>query len=89
VNAKDEIRKAIADKLAIIGTKVTLKELRKNNISKIFMSKNCPEDVKEDFEKYASLNEVKIEYLTENNESLGMMCQKPFMVSILGLKRAN
>ena len=80
-----ELREALKQKnKVIIGTEKTLKLLKKGQLTIVYMSSNCPNHVKQDVEHYAKLHEIKIIKLNESNEELGVICKKPFSISILG-----
>ena len=80
-----ELREALKQKnKVIIGTEKTLKLLKKGQLTIVYMSSNCPGHVKQDVEHYAKLHEIKIIKLNESNEELGVICKKPFSISILG-----
>lgn len=70
----------------VIGTQRTLKKLKMNEIKKIYVSSNCPKDVLEDIEHYAKIYKVPLIKLNESNEELGVICRKPFFISILSLE---
>lgn len=80
-----ELKEALKQKnKVIIGTEKTLKLLKKGQLTSIYLSSNCPSHVKQDVEHYAKLHEIKVIMLKQSNEELGVMCKKPFSISILG-----
>ncbi|MBW3010719.1 ribosomal L7Ae/L30e/S12e/Gadd45 family protein [Candidatus Woesearchaeota archaeon] len=78
----DELKERIEKKLVTIGTESTLKNLREGNLEKVFITKNCPEDVREDIKDFSE--EVEIVELDKTNEELGVMCKKQYAISVLG-----
>ena len=80
-----DIRKLVAAKKVVIGTKQTLAGLRKGNIIQVFVAKNCNEKTKETIDYYHKLNAFEIIQLDVTNEDLGVMCKKQFGISILGV----
>lgn len=80
-----EIKKLLGDRKLIIGADRVLKALRNNNMTKVFVSSNCPENTLSDIKHYAGLNDVKVEELGIPNDELGVVCKKPFSVSTLGI----
>jgi len=80
-----EIKSNLKSKRLVLGTNTTLKQLKLGNISKVFMSSNCPEKMKKDIGYYCSLSSSSVENLKIPNEELGIICKKPFSVSIVGL----
>ncbi len=83
----EEIKNALEAEKLIIGTERTLKELKKGNVSKVFVSANCPEDVREDLSYYSSLSKFETVELEILNDELGIVCKKPFSVSIVCIKK--
>ena len=83
----DEIKKALFDGKAVIGTKKILNNLKSGKLETIYLSLNCPESVKKDIQYYSKLNETKIIQLKVPNDELGVLCKKTFSISILGVAR--
>jgi large subunit ribosomal protein L30e len=83
----EEIRKLINEGKTILGSKVVIKKLKNGLIEKIFLSKNCKENLKEDIEKFAKVSSVEIINVDMTNEELGTFCKKPFHVSVVGVKK--
>ncbi|MBU0758584.1 MAG: ribosomal L7Ae/L30e/S12e/Gadd45 family protein [Nanoarchaeota archaeon] len=81
----EEIKKFIKDNSLILGTERTVKELRKGNLSKVFISKNAPQEVIDDVHKYAGLQNIPIVVLDKTNDELGIVCKKPFSISFMGV----
>lgn len=80
-----EFKKLLKSKSVIIGTGRTIKNLKKGNIGKIFLSSNCPESVERTLNYYASLNKIDVVKLQYPNDELGVICKKPFSISVLCL----
>lgn len=78
-----EIKKNIKEKKVIIGTEKCLKALRKNEIKKVFITSNCQEKTEEKINYYAKLNNVEVVKLNKRNDELGIICKKPFNISML------
>ncbi|HIE59088.1 MAG TPA: 50S ribosomal protein L30 [Candidatus Nanopusillus sp.] len=72
------------DKL-VVGSRRTLKYLKLGKISKVFMAKNAPEDVKSDIEYYARISNVDVIVLDLDNEELGAALKKSFKVSVVSV----
>lgn len=82
-----ELKEAVKnEKGLIIGTQRTLKKLKMNEVKKVYVSSNCPKDVLDDIEHYTKIHNVPLIKLEENNEELGVICKKPFFVSVLSLE---
>lgn len=80
-----EIRKAAEDKSLIIGTDVTVKNLKQGKLSKIFLAANCNVTDKEDIKHFASVNGTEIVELTTTNDDLGVVCRKPFSIAVVSI----
>ncbi len=85
-NAAD-IKKSLEDNKLIIGTGLTIKNLRLAKLSKVYISSNTPKDVKDDIAHYSKLNETVVVQLKQDNEEVGVLCKKPFLISVLGVKK--
>lgn len=81
----DQIQTSIAKKKAVIGTKRTLIYLRTGKLDKVFVTVNCPASVQEDIKTYAPLAACDVHELKYTNEELGVLCKKPFSISVVGL----
>ncbi|HLD43041.1 MAG TPA: ribosomal L7Ae/L30e/S12e/Gadd45 family protein [Candidatus Nanoarchaeia archaeon] len=84
-----EVRQALKSKKLVIGTERTLKSLKIGGIQKVFLAANCPEQVKADVAYYARIGNAAAVRLKYDNEELGVICKKPFAISILGVKTGN
>jgi large subunit ribosomal protein L30e len=81
-----DIKKDLENEKSVNGTERTLKKLKLGELKKVYVSVNCPEDIREDLEHYTKINKTELIYLKENNEELGVICKKPFPISILGIE---
>lgn len=79
---KTEIRKLLGTDKLIIGTERTIKALKKDELVKVIVSKNCSEKVRSQLKGKAEIVEA-----DENNEELGVLCKKPFRIALLGIKK--
>ena len=80
-----EIKKNLKTKKMVLGTELTIKRLKQGKISKVFVSSNCPENVKKDLDYYSDVSQVPVEQLSIPNSELGTACKKPFSISVVGL----
>jgi len=81
----EEVKKGINADKAVIGTIETIKNLKKGNIVKVFLSANVPEEVKQDLEYYSKLIKADVVELAYPNDELGALCKKPFPISVISL----
>ena len=80
-----DIKKELAEGKVLFGTEEVMKNLKTGKLEKVFLSANCPDSVKKDINYYADLSGVKVVELDMPNDELGVLCKKPFSVSVLGL----
>ena len=85
IMAVSEIKKYLKGSRLILGTNLTIKQLKLGKIFKVFLSSNCSERVKKDINYYCSMSNCSVENLQTPNEELGIVCKKPFSVSVVGL----
>jgi len=83
----DEIKKLAGSKNLVIGTSRTIKYIKTGKLSRVYVSSNCPTNVKADLKYYGELSETPIIELNQTNEELGVMCKKPFFVSVLSVTK--
>jgi len=81
----DEIKDASIKKKLVIGTDATIKKMKLGKIAKVYLSKNCPKDVQAGLEKYSKMANIEMIPLEKSNEELGVVCKKPFSISVLGI----
>lgn len=74
-----KLKKAIKEEKLVYGYKETLGNLRQGKTKVVFLSSNCPEDIKNKIKDYkAEIISLKIP-----NEEISILCKKPFLVSVL------
>ncbi|MAG20395.1 50S ribosomal protein L30 [archaeon] len=78
-----DLKKVLKEKEVVIGTDKAIKNIKRGKCEKVFLSSNCPEEVKGDIEHYSKLNKTEIVQLKQPNDELGMICKKPFSISVL------
>ncbi len=83
------IRKLVATKGLIIGTERVVKALKLDLIEKVFIASNCTERIEEDLEYYCKLTKAKVVKLNYPNDELGVVCKKPFSISVIGIEKSK
>lgn len=83
----EDIKKLVKEKKIFIGKEQTMKNLKLGKVSKVLIASNCPDDVKEDMKHYSELSNADVVELDIPNDELGLMCRKPFSISVLGVKK--
>ena len=81
-----EIKKALEGNKVVIGTAAVMKGLQENILSKIFLSVNTPEKVQKEIASIAEIGSIPMESVEETNVELGVICKKPFSISVLAIK---
>ncbi|MFH1316446.1 MAG: ribosomal L7Ae/L30e/S12e/Gadd45 family protein [Candidatus Woesearchaeota archaeon] len=81
----DEIKKNLETGKLVIGTNNTLNNIKLGNIQKVFITKNCSDDVRKDLDNYNKVEKIEIIQLDIANDELGSICKKPFSISVIGL----
>jgi len=82
---KINLAKELKSKKVVIGTERVIKNLRLGKINKVYISSNCKDSIKSDISHYGKLGNIEIVELSLSNEELGVLCKKPFSISVLGL----
>ena len=80
-----EIKKILKSGNILLGTERTVKGLRLGKVEKVFVSSNCPARVEKDLNYYAGLSGAEMHKLEFPNDELGIICKKPFSISVLSV----
>ncbi len=80
-----EIKKIVQAGNITIGTERTLNGLKLGKIKRVLMSSNCPERVEKGILYYSALSSAEAVKLKYPNDELGVICKKPFSISVLGV----
>ena len=80
-----EIKKMLKAGNVIIGTEKSMKSLKLGKVDKILVSSNCPESVEKSINYYAGLSGAEMYKLEYPNDELGIICKKPFSISVLAV----
>lgn len=77
----NELKKELKTEKPIIGFEEAVKNLKNDKIAKIYVAINCHniEELKTLCQKF----EVPLVELKEDNIELGVICKKPFSISVL------
>jgi large subunit ribosomal protein L30e len=84
-----EFRKLLGSESLVIGTERTMKNLKTGKVERVFLSSNCPQKIENDLNHYASLGKVEVVKLQYPNDELGIVCKKPFSISVLSLLKGE
>ncbi|MBD3304042.1 50S ribosomal protein L30 [Candidatus Woesearchaeota archaeon] len=79
-----EIRSLLADNKLVIGSERTLKMLRLGRLKQVYLSANCADATKSEVLHYSKLGKVKVKELAYPGSELGVVCKKPYSISVIG-----
>ena len=82
----DEVRAALKNDKIVIGWNSVESLLRKGGLKKVLLSKTVPSKLRDDILAYSKINNVSVEDFAGDAYELGVLCKKPFGVSVLGIK---
>lgn len=77
----NDLKKMLKEKAPVFGLDRTMKLLKNGTANVVFVSKNC-RDI-EQVRRYSKVYGAKLVELAENNKELGILCKKPFSISVL------
>jgi len=77
VDLREEIKKG----KPFYGLLNTIKKLKKGELKKIYLASNCPDKVS--IVKQANHSGVEVIEMAETNVQLGVVCKKPYAISVL------
>ena len=80
-----EIKKILKSGNVWLGTERTVKGLRLGKVEKVLVSSNCPARVEKNINYYAGLSGAETHKLEYPNDELGVICKKPFSISVLSI----
>lgn len=83
----NELRKLMKQKGLIVGTDRTLRGLKLGKIKKVYLSSNCAEKTSRTIEHYSKLCKAVVVRLKYPNDELGILCKKPFSISVLSVAK--
>lgn len=84
----EEIKKLLKTQELVLGADETMKALKNNEIVKVFLAGNAPENLVGDVEYYSSIAKIEVEKLDIPNDELGVIVKKPFSIACIGMKKA-
>lgn len=82
---KDDIRKLLGSEKLIMGAERTIKALRAGTLAKVYLANNVEEETLDDIEQFSNIAGVEIIETGMPNDELGVLCKKPFSISVLGV----
>lgn len=83
------IKENLKENKVIIGFKSVIKILKKGSPQMIVLANNIPEENKKMIIHNAQISNVEIKEYQNDNVNLGLVCGKPFPISVLAIKRSK
>ena len=85
MSLNQSIASAVSTGKCKVGTKSSLDALRTGEAKLIVIAANCPQDEREDIERFAQLGKIKVRVFEGTSWDLGETVGKPFMVSAIAV----
>ncbi|MBT3984885.1 50S ribosomal protein L30e [archaeon] len=79
----EELNKAIKEKELTLGSRKTLSKIKLGKVKTVYISNDCPEEVRKDILHFSKIAEIKVNDLDMNGLELGTLVKKQFSVSVL------
>lgn len=80
------IKNALRENKAILGYRESLKFLKLNKPRLVVIAENLPSERKKEIEYLCKLSKIKLRTFKGSSKELGIICGKPFPVSVLVIK---
>jgi large subunit ribosomal protein L30e len=81
------IKESLKENKIILGFNTVMKFLKVDHPELIVCANNIPEDRKKMIKHNAQISNVEIKEYPNDSVNLGLLCGKPFPVSVLAIKR--
>ena len=82
----ESIQNAIKTNQVAMGYKESIRLVKSQTPKMIVVAKNLPENRQKEIEHNAKLGNVKLEIFEGSSKELGIVCGKPFPVSVIAIK---
>lgn len=83
----DDLKFKLKDASLVLGASSVIKNLRKGNISKVYIAFNTPSNVEDDIVYNADIAEIEVEKLSINNDELGIIFKRSHSVLAIGVMK--
>lgn len=80
------IKEAVKDNRVVFGYKSVIKEIKTGKPKLVVHSNNLPSDKLENILHNSKISKITVEEYPKDNLELGLVCGKPFSVSVLAIK---
>jgi large subunit ribosomal protein L30e len=78
-----QLRLALSTGRVQLGSKQTVRELRRGRARMAILSSNCPKEMRESIESYGKLGKIPVWKHEKDSVDLGVLCGKPYPVSAI------
>jgi len=78
-----QLREALRSQKLVVGTRQTLRNLKRGKVKVVFLSKDCHPHTKETISYYSTLGKVQIIPMEQGGREIAQLCKKNFPVSVL------
>ena len=85
MSLNQSIASAVSTGTCKVGAKSSLDALRTGEAKLVIIAANCPQNEREDLERFAQLGEIKIRIFEGTSWDLGETVGKPFMVTAIAV----
>ena len=82
----EELRKRLKTDTPIIGTNKVLSGLRKNEIKDIYYASSVSKETLGDLQHYQQIADVTLHAVPLPAVEVGILCKKPFGITVLGFQ---
>ena len=79
-----EVKKLMVASKLVLGADETLKLLRQGRLARVYLSTKCSPQVKSDIELACKTAGIDVVELNQSSEEIGVLCKKPFAISVVG-----
>ncbi len=78
-----EIAQAVTTGKVVIGTDKSIKTIKRGQAKLVIVASNVARDTLGDIRHYTKLANVKVHFFNGDSAALGLVCGKPFSLSVL------
>jgi large subunit ribosomal protein L30e len=85
----DIIKTRTKENRVILGYNTVMKSIKNGNPELIVVANNLPDDRRKIIEHNAKIAKIELKEYSNDSVNLGLVCGKPFIVSVLAIKRSK
>ena len=84
-----DLKKHVEKKTILVGTKQTLDGIRQKKVDAVYIRSTCSDSIKQDIAHHAKINDVSVKSVSQSSDELGVLCKKPFTISVVSTLKNN